>query len=84
MITEERIARTEKNVDALARVQDQMMDLLAITVEGERRLATRLERTEESLSSVTRHLDELAGKLSEMASKLDGLIEVVDGIVRRG
>ena len=70
MSIEERIARMEKNLDGLARVQDQMMDLLGFTMEGERRLATRQQRTEEIVA--------------ELSGKLDGLISVVDGIVRRG
>ena len=47
MSIEDRIARMEKNMEALVRVQDEMMDLLGFTVEGERRLATRQQRTEE-------------------------------------
>lgn len=46
MSIEDRIARMEKNMEALVRVQDEMMDLLGFTVEGERRLATRQQRTE--------------------------------------
>ena len=46
MSIEDRIARMEKNMEALVRVQDEMMDLLGVTVEGERRLATRQQRTE--------------------------------------
>ena len=91
MSIEDRIARMEKNLDGLAVVQDQMMDLLGFTAEGERRLATRQQRTEENvvvlsgkLVEVTVKLDVLSEKVVEVTEKLDGLIGVVDGIVRRG
>lgn len=48
MTTEERITRCEENVARLAAVQDQMMDVLGLSLEGERRIATRVERIEES------------------------------------
>jgi hypothetical protein len=43
MTTEQKVERLEKNLDRLADVQNQMMDLLGLTMEGERRLATQAE-----------------------------------------
>ena len=44
MTFEERLDRVEKNMDRLVTVQDQMMDVLGLSLEGQRRLATRVER----------------------------------------
>jgi hypothetical protein len=75
MTTEERIERMEKNLDGLARVQDQMMDLLGMTVEGERRLATRMEEIHE----LHREHDR---RMLEIDEKLNALIGIVDGFIR--
>jgi hypothetical protein len=75
MTTEEHIERVEKNLHRLAVVQDQMMDVLGMTVEGERRLATRMERIEE-LQAKADHT------LAEAGEKLNALIAVVDGFIR--
>jgi hypothetical protein len=74
---EERLARTEANLHRLAVVQDEMMDLLGFTMEGERRLATRMERAEESRAK-------LEATVQEIGDKLNALIGVVDGLIGRG
>ena len=90
MTVEERLARMEKNLEGLAAVQDQMMDLLGFTIEGERRLATRVERMEEEQEKFTQGMSEFAQGMSELRStvheigdNLNGLIGVVDGFIRR-
>ena len=89
MTTEERIERTEKNLHRLAVVQDEMMDLLGMTVEGERRLATRAEEMQELQLHHERKMKEIdvkfaesAVKHAEMDEKLNALIGVVDGFIR--
>jgi hypothetical protein len=96
MTTEERIERTEKNLHRLAVVQDEMMDLLGMTVEGERRLATRTEEMQELQLHHDRTMKEIDVKLAESAvkhveidvqlaeigEKLNALIGVVDGFIR--
>ena len=89
MTTEEHIQRIEKNLHGLAAVQDQMMDLLGMTVEGERRLATRMEQIEEfRLEHEKFHVQhertmkEIDLKLAETGEKLNALIGVVDGFIR--
>ena len=74
----------EKNLDSLAKVQDQMMDLLGFTMEGERRLATRAQRHDEAMAEIDAKLIQIEQTVSEIAGKLNGLIGVVDGWVRRG
>jgi Zn-dependent oligopeptidase len=90
MTVEERLSRTEANLERLAAVQDQMMDLLGFTMEGERRLATRMERTEATVQQIGDNLHALASAqakldrtVQEIGDKLNGLIGVVDGIIRR-
>jgi len=82
MTTEERIERTEKNLHRLAVVQDEMMDLLGLTVEGERRLATRMEQIEQLRREHEQRMREIDVKLAEMGEKLNALIGVVDGFIR--
>lgn len=50
-----------------------MMDPLGLTVEGERRLASRMERQEEMALR-------LEATVVEIADKLNGLIGYVDGL----
>jgi sigma54-dependent transcription regulator len=82
MTTEERIERMEKNLHSLVVVQDQMMDLLGMTVEGERRLATRMEEIEELRRQTDRTLAKIVVTLAETDEKLNALIGVVDGFIR--
>jgi hypothetical protein len=49
MTVEERLDRNEANIQRLAGVQDQMIDVIGLTPEGERRIATRTERLEETV-----------------------------------
>ena len=70
MTFEERMSRVEANLERLASVQDQMMDVLGFSMEGERRLATRTERLETTVL--------------EIGEKRNALIGVVDGLVDRG
>jgi hypothetical protein len=93
MTTEERIERTEKNLHRLAVVQDEMMDLLGLTVEGERRLATRMQQIEElhreHQQKHEQRMDEIDVTLvkighmhAEIDEKLNALIGIVDGFIR--
>lgn len=86
MTTEEHIQRIEKNLHGLAVVQDQMMDLLGMTAEGERRLATQMAESraqhEEFRLHHERTMKEIDLKLAETGEKLNALIGVVDGFVR--
>ena len=75
MTTEQRLDRLEGNLDRLVAVQDQMMDLLGMTAEGERRLAARIERIEQADAK-------LRETIQEIGDKLNGLIGVVDGFTR--
>ncbi len=75
MTTEERIEGMERKLRGLAKVQDEMMDVLGLTVEGERRLATRMERIEELQ---LKHEQ----RMGEIDEKLNALIGVVDGFIR--
>ena len=52
------------------------MDLLGMTMEGERRLATRAERQEEA----HQRLEETVHEIGE---RLNALIAVVDDLIRR-
>jgi hypothetical protein len=96
MTIEEHIERMEFKLRGLAKVQDEMMDLLGLTMEGERRLATRMERSEEfrlrheekmveidaQTVEIKRTLTEIGHKLAETDDKLNALIGVVDGFIR--
>ena len=96
MTTEERLDRMESNLQHLVAVQDQMMDVLGLSIEGERRLATRVERMEQvqeelqaTIQETARQHNEtakrhnaLAETVLEIGDKLNALIAVVDGIVR--
>lgn len=96
MTTEARIERAEKNLHSLAKVQDEMMDLLGLTVEGERRLATRMQEIEELRREHEQRMKEVDLKLAEISDqlvktvvthaeideKLNALIGVVDGFIR--
>src|SRR5580658_3781545 len=93
MTTEERIERVEKNVHRLAVVQDEMMDLLGLTVEGERRLATRMEelrreneqtaaKIDDQFVKLSKIVEGIGERLAETDEKLNALIGVVDGFIR--
>jgi hypothetical protein len=75
MTLEQRIDRLEGNVGRLAAVQGGMMDLLGLSIEGERRVATRVERIEESDAKLRDTVNEIGGRLN-------ALIAVVGDIVR--
>src|SRR5271166_3463114 len=82
MTTEERIERVERKIQVLATVQDQMMDLLGMTVEGERRLATRMEEVEELRRETDRTIAKIVSMHAETDEKLNALIGIVDGFIR--
>jgi len=89
MTTEEHIERVEKNVHRLAVVQDEMMDLLGLTVEAERRLATRMEgiekphqENEQAFVETNKAIAGIGEKLAATDDKLNTPIGVVDGFVR--
>jgi cob(I)alamin adenosyltransferase len=73
MTTEQKLERLEKNLDRLADVQNQMMDLLGLTMEGERRLATQAEIAKQKHE----RLEEI---VAEVGDKLNGLIGFVGGL----
>jgi hypothetical protein len=82
MTLEQRIDRLEGNVGRLAVVQDEMMDLLGLSLEGERRLATRTERLEENLMLIEEKDAKLRDTVNEIGDRLNALIAVVDDVVR--
>jgi len=84
MTIEERLTRAEENLGRLAAVQDQMMDVLGFTLEGERRLATRMERAEELQTTIQENHRKLEATVQEIGDKLNGLIGIVDGLIHRG
>ena len=73
-----------------------MMDVLGLTVEGERRLATRMQEIEElrreheqRMKEIDLRLVEISGQIAktvvthaETDEKLNALIGVVDGFIR--
>ena len=67
MSLEERVDRLENSVSRLVSIQQQTVDVLGLSVEGQRRLAERTERLERSAQETT--------------EKLNALIDVVDGII---
>jgi predicted nucleic acid-binding Zn-ribbon protein len=83
MTVEERLDRNEANIQRLASVQDQMMDVLGLTLEGERRIATRTERLEETVQQFGEGLIALREQVHEIDGKLNALISVVAEVVRR-
>jgi hypothetical protein len=83
MTVEERLDRNEANIQRLASVQDQMMDVLGLTLEGERRIATRTERLEETVQQFGEGLIALREQVHEIDGKLNALISVVDEMIRR-
>jgi hypothetical protein len=83
MTVEERLDRNEANIQRLASVQDQMMDVLGLTLEGERRMATRTERLEETVQQFGEGLIALREQVHEIDGKLNALISVVDEMIRR-
>ena len=83
MTVEERLDRNEANIQRLASVQDQMMDVLGLTLEGERRIATRTERLEETVQHFGEGLIALREQVHEIDGKLNALISVVDEMIRR-
>jgi ABC-type transporter Mla subunit MlaD len=78
--TEQKLERLEKNLDRLADVQNQMMDLLGLTMEGERRLATQMERSNQRMDRIDQRLEHLTETVSEIGDKLNGLIGYVGGL----
>ena len=58
------------------------MDLLGLTVEGERRLATRLARLEESHAEFEQNMAKISTTVAEIGDKLNALINIVDGSIR--
>src|SRR5262249_1994625 len=94
LTTEERLSRAEGNLQRLAASQDQMMDLLGLTMEGEQRLATRMERVEEAHERFRREQEAAEsrgeaemGKISQTVATIDdqmtAVIGVVEGLIRR-
>ena len=73
----------EGNLGRLVAVQDQMMDLLGLSLEGQRRLATRTERMEENMERMQGNMQRLETTVQEIGDKLNGLIGVVDDFIRR-
>jgi chromosome segregation ATPase len=80
MTTEQKLERLEKNLDRLADVQNQMMDLLGLTMEGEARLATEQQRAKERWESLEKTHKRLEEIVVEIGDKLNGLIGYVDGL----
>ena len=76
MTIEERISRIEKNLEGVTSIQEKMMDLLGLTVEGERRLAARAEAHEKAIARIDQ-------SLAEITDKLNGMIGFMDGFIRR-
>lgn len=68
MTLDERVAHMEQTVDQLVSIQERSLDLLGLSVEGQRRIAERTARLESTVQ--------------EMGDKLNGLIDVVDGFIR--
>lgn len=60
-----------------------MMDVLGLTLEGERRIATRTERLEETVQQFGEGLIALREQVHEIDGKLNALISVVDEMIRR-
>ena len=58
------------------------MDLLGLSLEGERRLATRVERMEDAHAKLEASVQRISETLQETNEKLNGLIGVVDGFIR--
>ena len=86
MTVEERIDRLEGNLDRLVAVQDQMMDLLGLSLEGERRLATRMERMEENMERLAGNMQRLAGNMERVAGnmeRLEGNMQRLEGNMER-
>jgi hypothetical protein len=81
MTTEVHIRRMERKLRGLAKARDEM-DVLGLTAEGERRLATRMDWSEELHREHEQRMHELDFKLAEMGEKLNALIGVVDGFIR--
>ena len=52
MATEERLDLLEQKVRNIRAIQDQTLDVLGITVEGQARLSTRTERIEENFARI--------------------------------
>jgi DNA repair exonuclease SbcCD ATPase subunit len=80
MTTEQKLERLEKNLDRLADVQNQMMDLLGLTMEGERRLATQAEILKERMERAEEKHQRLEEIVAEIGDKLNGLIGYVGGL----
>jgi hypothetical protein len=74
MTTEVHIQRMERKLRGIAKVRDEM-DVFGLTVEGERRLATRMQQTEE----LRREHEQ---RMREIDEKLNALIGIVDGFIR--
>ena len=82
MTTDERIDQLEIKVKRLAVVQDEMMDVLGLSLEGERRLATRTERLEEAREQDDARHAKLENLVHEIGDKLNALIAIVDGMIQ--
>jgi hypothetical protein len=74
MTTEVHIKRMERKLRGVAKVRGEI-DLLGLTVDGERRLATRMQEIEQ----LHREHDR---RMVEIDEKLNALIGIVDGFIR--
>jgi hypothetical protein len=97
MTTEEHIQRSEQKLLGLTAAHRRLTDLLGMTDEGERQLATRIEQTqefrvqqeesrarrEEFRLHHERAMKEIDLTHAAMNDKLNALIGVVDGFIRR-
>ena len=81
MTTEVHIQRMQRKLRGLAKVRDEM-DVLGMTVEGERRLATRMEEVEELRGETDRTIAKIVSMHAETDEKLNALIDIVDGFIR--
>ena len=82
MELDDRITRLEVNLGRLAAVQEQMMDLLGMSIAGEQRLAALTDRHESTIREIDDRLNRLTATVQEIGDKLNGLIGVVDGFIR--
>jgi predicted nuclease with TOPRIM domain len=76
------LQRTKARLRELKQVQEEMLDVLGITVEGQQRLATRVERSEEDFAAIRETIRDITVKHREIDDKLNALIDVVDGFIR--
>jgi hypothetical protein len=90
MTVEEHLDRTEAKLQRLAKVGAKTMDLLGLTMEGERRLETRGERvgeyqlrTEENRLRMEEGQRRLRETLHEIGERLNALRTAVEQLTRR-